>query len=223
MVYDCERSGTSRPGKRGNTGTNVGHSAPSCNLTPPATFCRGSASCYGSALLPTAPARGEAIWLDDNVPMEPPLIVQAQEAVGQLQLSRLGMRRNPRGVSINNLETIFTPTGATDEPLRGSSAFGLGAIATFDTWTVKPGDGDTVTCHPPRSCRHTYERSSVGQERHDDDGNPAYAVRSYGTWTIRYEQGGDPIAIPGAQTAIDGPVTTVPVAVAEVQSVVTRG
>lgn len=247
LYYPCEREGSRNPGKRGNTGTNVSNNAPSCNLTPPATFCRGSASCYiKDSVVPFLPPKseppkpdaqwvvricintdgsggGEAIWLTDDLPVEPPLIVQAQEAVGQLQLPKLGMRRNPRGVSITNLETIFTPTGATDEPLRGSSAFGLVAIATFDTWTVKPGDGDTVTCNPPRSCRHTYHRSSVGQDRHDDDGNPAYAVRSYGTWSIRYEQGGDPITIPGAQTTITGPVTTVPVAVAEVQSVVTGG
>jgi hypothetical protein len=248
LVYPCQRAGNETPGRGGEDPVNVGNKTkPSCNLVPPATFCVGGAACYiKDSVVPFLPpkgpppkpdaqwvvrmcvnadgaAGGEAIWLDDNLPVEPPLIVQAQEAVGQLQLPKLGMRRNPRGVSITNLETIFTPTGATDEPLRGSSAFGLVAIATFDTWTVKPGDGDTVTCNPPRSCRHTYERSSVGQDRHDDDGNPAYAVRSYGTWTIQYEQGGDPITIPGAQTTIVGPVTTVPVAVAEVQSVVTDG
>lgn len=246
LIYPCERGGNRGPGKGGHEGTNVGTKAPSCNLTPPATFCRGTAACYiKDSVVPFLPPKseppkpdaqwvvricintdgsggGEAIWLTDDLPVEPPLIVQAQEAVGELRLPKLGMKTNPRGRSIVNLETRFRPTGPVDEPVEGTSAFGLVAIATLETWYVETGEGE-VSCRLPRACVHTYRRGSAGQADRDAAGLPAYGVRSYGVWAIAYEVDGDPVTIPGAQTTIDGPVTTLPLAVAEIQSVVTGG
>ena len=129
--------------------------------------------------------------------------------------------------SIVFIETRFTPTADLDEELVGSSAFGLVAIATLDAWHIETGDGTTLSCSAAEiaadGCAHTYAKASVGQTGRDTAGQPAYPVRSYGTWSIRYEDGGDPIDIPGAPQTLDGPSTTIPVAVAEIQSVVSGG
>ena len=98
------------------------------------------------------------------------------------------------------------------------------AIATLETWHIDTGEGTTISCSAAQltsgACAHAYRRASVGQTGRDKAGQPAYAVRSYGTWTIAYEDAGVPVNIPGAPLTIDGPSTALPVAVAEIQSVV---
>jgi hypothetical protein len=245
LIYPCERAGRTTPGRDGRDASNAGTGAPSCNLVPPATYCVGGAACYiKDSVVPFLPPKspppkpdadwvvricvnadgsggGEAIWLTDDLPVEPPLSVQAAEAVGELRLPRIRFETDPPVRSIVNIETRFTATGDVDDPLEGSSAFGLVAIATLETWHVDTGDGTTLSCSvQDAACAHTYARASIGQAGRDGDGRPAYAVRSYGTWAIAYEVDGDPVDIPEAPQTIDGPVTTVPVAVAEIQSVV---
>jgi len=248
LIYPCERTGRTTPGRDGRDASGAGTGTPSCTLVPPATYCVGGAACYiKDSVVPFLPPKspppkpdadwvvricvnadgsggGEAIWLTDDLPVEPPLSVQAAEAVGQLRLPRIRFETDPPVRSIVNIETRFTATGDVGDPLTGSSAFGLVAIATLETWHVETGDGTTLSCSvrdaATDACAHTYARASVGQAGRDGEGRPAYAVRSYGTWAIAYEVNGDPVDIPEAPQAIDGPVTTVPVAVAEIQSVV---
>ena len=101
------------------------------------------------------------------------------------------------------------------------------------TWVIDPGDGTgTFTCPagvtlpPPHAttatggCGHTYRRSSAGQKAVTAGGHPAYAVRTYSTWAIRFEQAGRPIVVPGAPTTLDGPANTTLLPVAEVQALV---
>jgi len=249
VVYPCERDGSTQPGRDGRDGSNAGNdTTPSCDLVSPATFCLGSKPCYiKESVVPFAPPKsappkpdaewvvrlclnaggtwgGEAIWLTDALPVEPPLIVQAAEAVGRLRLPEIDFETNPPVRSIVNIETRFTAAGDVADPVEGSSSFGLVAIATLDTWHIVTGDGVTLSCSVAQlgsgACAHVYQRASVGQSQRDEAGQPAYPVRSYGTWTIAYEDGGDPVDIPGAVATLDGPSTTVPVAVAEIQSVV---
>ena len=246
LIYPCKHKGRTTPGRDGRDASNAGTGRPSCNLVPPATYCVGGAACYiKDSVVPFLPPKspppkpgaewvvricvnadgsggGEAIWLTDDLPVEPPLSVQAAEAVGALRLPRIRFETDPPVRSIVNIETRFTATGDVGDPLEGSSAFGLVAIATLETWHVDAGDGTTLSCsvEDAGACAHTYGRASVGQPARDGDGRPAYAVRSYGTWAIAYEVDGDPVDIPEAPQVIDGPVTTVPVAVAEIQSVV---
>ena len=121
-----------------------------------------------------------------------PLLVQAQEAFGELDapVGQVGHSPGPRGLVQLPTWLWLQPGSFTVEP--GSSAEGLQAIAVPAGSTWDTGDGATLNCPgggTPDSpaCSHTYTRAS---ERYD--GN----VRR--TWTVRYEQGGAVIAIPGA-------------------------
>ena len=247
----CQRDGYTERGDEGRDASNVGTGKPSCELVAPATFCLGSKACYiRDGVVPFAPPQspppkpdaqwvvriciangvadlGEAIWLDDGLPVEPPLIVQAQEALGLLKLPKIGFETNPSARSIVNIETRFTATGDVGDPITSSSSFDVVAVATLKTWHIETGEGVTLSCSRAElesgACAHTYRRASVGQPERDDEGQPAYAVRSYGTWSIEYLDGDDPIDIPGTVNQLNGPSTTVPVAVAEIQSVVTGG
>jgi hypothetical protein len=167
---------------------------------------------------------GEAIWLtDDAVPVEPSLIVQARDSVGRLRLTRTGILTDPPAQSIVGLETYFAPA---EEPgvLRGTSAFGLVAVATPAKLIIETGEGGEIACAVPvsRTCMHVYERSSVGQAG-DLDGQPAFALAARTRWRLTYEQGGEQVDIPGAATTLTGPPAAVLLPVAEIQSVVTRG
>jgi hypothetical protein len=81
-------------------------------------------------------------------------------------------------------------------PLNGSSAEGLVAVAEPDNTTWNTGDGGSVTCDgggvpDAAACTHTYTRASARY-----DGNVTR------TWRVHYEQGGNPIGIPGAPVTL---------------------
>jgi hypothetical protein len=78
----------------------------------------------------------------------------------------------------------------------------------------------TTATTTPAGCGHTYRRSSAGQSTRTSDGHPGYTVSAYSVWTIRFEQGGAPVTVPGAPTTLDGPVATRILPVAEVQAIV---
>jgi hypothetical protein len=117
--------------------------------------------------------------------------------------------------------------------VRGSSAFGLVAVASVSGWVIDPGDGTPVVhCSPAAvlpapsagtardGCQHVYGRSSSGQAARGVDGRPGYVVRAHSTWSIRFELNGVAITVPGARTSVDGPSAGSVLPVVEVQSVV---
>jgi hypothetical protein len=138
----CHEDGSATEGRSGAQNIrNDSPSEPSCDLRAPATFCLGTSACYiRDGVVPYAPPKsappkpdaqwvvrvcaaangtsaGEATWLTgDAAPVEPPLIVQARDAVGRPRLTRTGIVTDPPAQSIVGLETYFAPA---EEP-RGA-------------------------------------------------------------------------------------------------------
>jgi len=133
---------------------------------------------------------------------------------------------NPPRRTLVNLDTWYWAQGLTGAELRGTSAFGLVAIATPGRLEVTPGDGSAsftcawVTAKSDR-CLYTYRRASVGGPLTGANGRPAYEATGRATWTLRFEDNGAPVTIDGAPTEINGPAMTSAVEVSEVQTLVT--
>ena len=143
-----------------------------------------------------------------------PLIVQAQEAFGNLAPPGATVRHSPDVHGIVTLPTWFWLDPAAFGELRGTSAEGLVAVAVPDTTQWSTGDGATVTCDgagqayaegASSACTHTYTRASA---RYDG------TVTRH--WVVHYERGGAAIDIPGAPAALDAD-TGWALAVAEAQ------
>lgn len=143
-----------------------------------------------------------------------PLIVQAQEAFGNLAPPDATVQHSPTARGIVKLETWFWLPPNTFGELRGTSAEGLVAVAVPATTVWNTGDGAIVTCAGPgrayadgasSDCIHTYNRASARY-----DGNVARH------WTVHYKQGGAAIDIPGAPVALNAD-TPWALAVAEAQ------
>ncbi|MGL5857612.1 MAG: hypothetical protein ACRC35_04260 [Angustibacter sp.] len=237
------------PGQPGTPGQPAGSGKPSCTLIGKATFCRGTDACYYTEWHPPyivpankpapdaelkvrtcIPAGGswlsEPVWLDPGTPLEPPLAAQAREAVGRLTPPRATLQFNPPRRTVVNIPTWWWTTGLPATPLRGTSAFGLVAIATPDHLDIEPGDGTTLTCpwtttptQASRQCTHTYLRASITATA-SAEGQPAYLATATPTWTITYTDTGTPVTIPDAPTTITGPPATTPVPVTEIQNLV---
>jgi hypothetical protein len=129
-----------------------------------------------------------------------PLIVQAQEAFGNLAPPAGQVRHSPDTRGIVGLATWLWLAPGTFGPLQGSSAEGLVAVAEPDGTTWATGDGGSVACDGPGTpypagggsdCTHTYTRAS-----------PRYDGTVTRTWAVHYEQGGNPIDIPGAPVTL---------------------
>jgi hypothetical protein len=194
-----------------------------------APFCYGGQPCQYTdnvvplAIPPTPPPDGqkyqarycadgskELVVTGGNQPR--PLIVQAQEAFGELiaPAGQVGHSPGPRGIVELPTWLWLQPGAFTVTP--GTSAEGLVAVAEPAGTVWDTGDGASVTCAgggTPNSaaCSHTYTRAA---ERYD--GN----VRR--TWDVHYEQGGAVIAIPGAPDTLTAD-TPWNIAVAEAQVV----
>jgi hypothetical protein len=159
---------------------------------------------------------------------EPPLIVQARQAVGHLHLPRVGLTFNPPGQTIVGIDTWWWATGPGATPRHGTSAFGLVATARPTGLDIDPGDGsDTLHCPytttktaAERHCASAYTRSSVTGTA-DYHGQPAYTATATPTWTITFTNDGTPITFPGFDTTVAGPPARATVPVAEVQTIVT--
>lgn len=143
-----------------------------------------------------------------------PLIVQAQEAFGNLAPPGATVQHSPDTRGIVKLATWFWLAPASFAELQGTSAEGLVAVAVPDTTVWTTGDGASVTCAGPgrayaegagSDCTHTYTRASARY-----DGNVARH------WAVHYEQGGAPIDIPGAPANLNAD-TAWALAVAEAQ------
>jgi hypothetical protein len=148
-----------------------------------------------------------------------PLIVQAQEAFGNLAPPQGVVAHSPDTRGIVQLPTWLWLDGGSFGRLTGTSAEGLVAVAEPDTTVWDTGDGGSVTCAGPgtpyaagaaATCTHTYTRSSAG-----------YHGNVTRNWRVHYEQGGAAIDIPGAPVALTAN-TAWNLAVAEAQ-VVTGG
>jgi hypothetical protein len=182
-------------------------------------------NCYEDGA--TAPT-SYPVWVGPNVVATPPLAAQAVTAIGQLNIPVPHLAFNPPGRTLVGIPTYFWAENAPGGELTGSSAFGLVAIATPDHLVVDPGDGSGAQNCPwvtsesaaSQDCTYTYLRSSVnGSASHD--GQPAYAATVTASYTIRFEDGGTPVNIPGVQTTITSAAATSAVPVAEVQAIVT--
>ncbi|TNC47373.1 hypothetical protein [Mumia zhuanghuii] len=151
---------------------------------------------------------------------------QAMQAIGRIVLPTPDIHISPANRSIVNLDTWFWAEGLPPTE-SGSSAFGLVAYADFDRLVVDPGDGTgTLSCTATTSaaaqadCHHEYVRSSVrGSAR--VEGRPAFAVSAEAVYALRFEVGGNEVAVPGAPTTLTSPTATAALRVDEVQSVVT--
>jgi hypothetical protein len=153
-------------------------------------------------------------WVQAGGTQPRPLIVQAQEAYGNLAPPAGVVRHSPDARGIVTLPTWFWLDPGTFGVLHGSSAEGLVAVAEPDSTTWRTGDGGTVTCTGPGTpyhqgassdCTHTYTRASA-----------RYAGSVTRTWRVHYEQGGNPIDIAGAPGTLTAD-TAWALAVAEAQ------
>jgi hypothetical protein len=168
---------------------------------------------------------GVAQWVG-QASQPPPWVDQAREAVGQIVLPTATLAFNPTSRTLVNLDTWFWARGLTGQELRGTSAFGLVAIATPGRLVVTPGDGSAplvcswVTTKSDR-CAYAYQRSSVGGSARGVSGAPAYDASGLATWSVRFEIDGATRTIAGAPTELTGSRMTTAVEVAEVQTIVT--
>lgn len=185
---------------------------------PPGTKPEGGEAVVLYCLYPDGGRGARPIWSGEEPPS---LAEQAQEAIGNIDLGTSKVGISPAARTLVNLDTWYWLDGGMPETATGSSAFGLVAIATFQGFRVTTGDGSTVTCpyvtteqQAKTSCTHTYRRSSGGRD---------YTVSAVATYGLRFEINGRAITnIPGAPATLDGPVTSSPLEVAEVQTRVTR-
>lgn len=129
-----------------------------------------------------------------------PLIVQAQEAYGNLAPPAGDVRHSPDVRGIVGLPTWLWLAPGSFGVLDGSSAEGLVAVAEprGTDWTT--GDGGAIACDGPGTpyaagatdgCTHTYRKSSARY-----DGTVAR------NWQVHYEVGGTPVDIPGAPVTL---------------------
>jgi hypothetical protein len=171
---------------------------------------------------------GTPVWVrPGDVGTEPSLVVQARQAVGALRLPRGVLRFSPQGRSFVGLDTWWWVEGLPVGRVKGSSAFGLVAVATPVGLRVDPGDGSEIVECPvvrsvavaERDCVSVYARSSVGGSVRVG-GRPAFVAVATGTWRVAFVDSGTPVTIAGFDPVVEGPVVRVPVPVAEIQTVV---
>lgn len=142
-----------------------------------------------------------------------PLIVQAQEAYGNLAPPAGVVRHSPDVRGIVSLDTWFWLAPGTFAEVRGSSAEGLVAVAEPAGTVWRTGDGGSVGCagagvpygSAGQGCTHVYTKAS-----------PRYDGSVTRTWQVHYEVGGATVAIPGAPDTLTA-ATGWALAVAEAQ------
>jgi hypothetical protein len=227
--------------------------APLCDIASasPSTFCYGSTPCYYKDtvvpyLPPSSPPptpgadwrvrmcflsgtpgglpTGTAEWVG-QAPPPPSQLDQSVEATGRIDMPKATLSFNPTVRTLVNLDTWFWAQDLKAEPLRGTGAFGLVAVATPKKLEIRPGDGSVLPCGwviaKSDGCPHVYQRSSAGGPVRAPDGRAAYQASGTAIWSLHFELGGVRVIIPGARTELRGPEMTSPVVVAEVQTLVT--
>ena len=183
--------------------------APPTETAPPGQeyklqLCWPCGGCFG----PPAPS-----YILNGPPVRP-LIVQAQEAFGNLAPPAGAVRHSPDVRGIVSLPTWLWLQPGSFAEVFGSSAEGLVAVAEPDSTTWNTGDGGSVGCDgggtpyaagAAATCTHTYTRASA---RYDGS-----VTR---TWRVHYELGGNIVDIAGAPAALNAN-TAWNLAVAEAQ------
>lgn len=224
-------------------------SEPPCDLTqsPYNEFCEGTVACWGNnpaandedavadelgtkpgddyhvAYKACADGSDEWYWTkDDEGPTTEEL---ALEAYGQLRFPDFTMMFNPPGRTFVNLDTWWWAQGANDDPLIGTAALGVRAVAEPDHMEVDPGDGrGAFNCRfvteKSDECVHTYRRASVRGTTTDAEGRRAYAGRMRLVYTVRFEIDGAPLEVEGVPTGFTSDWIETPVPVLEIQTVV---
>lgn len=176
------------------------------------------------------PVAVEIYWSGgpEDVPQPPSLQQQSRTAIGELDLSMPALRTSPEGRTLVNFPTWFWLEDAAEEQ-TGSSAFGLVAIATVQELRIDPGDGsEAFSCPWVTSSRQAREKCTFGYTRASYDGaaswegKPAHLASASAEWTLRFEMNGNPVTIPGAPATLEGPASTTPIRVDEVQTLVRR-
>jgi hypothetical protein len=245
-VNRCKDIKPGQPGGPGNGGTPV-----DCGLnkmTPQpgygAYFCVGTAACtIKDNWVPYAPPTTTAppgqqwklrlCWPCGgclgppvptyilNGPVARPLIVQAQEAFGNLAPPAGNVLHSPGNKAVVALPTFFWLDPGTFGELRGTSAEGLVAVAQPQGTEWDPGDGTgVITCDgagtpyvdgadAAGACTHTYAAMS-----------PAYNGQVTRRWAVHYENGGAAITIAGAPAVL---TATTPFALTVVETQVVGG
>jgi hypothetical protein len=147
-------------------------------------------------------------------PVARPLIVQAQEAFGNLAPPDGAVKHSPDVHGIVGLATWLWLEPGSFAEVFGSSAEGLVAVAEPAGTTWDTGDGGSVGCDgggtpytagAAATCTHTYSRASA---RYDGT-----VTR---TWRVHYELAGNVVDIAGAPVALTA-ATNWALAVAEAQ------
>ncbi|SFD47373.1 hypothetical protein [Streptomyces aidingensis] len=158
-------------------------------------------------------------------PEERSLPDRAWEAFGQLATPDFGIAFSPPQQAVVALDTWWWAAGAGDGELRSASVEGVVAIAAPDRMEVDPGDGSGVLDCPfttvkSDACTHVYEKASVNGTAQTADGTAAYPVRARLVYTVRFEEDGAPVEVPGLPETLESPWEEAPVPVTEVQGVV---
>lgn len=177
---------------------------------------------YRSCRYPDGTTETQWYWSTQNE--EPPLEEQAMEAYGLLTTPNFDLSFNPPQRTYVNLDTWWWADGAGDDEITGSSAFSVVAIATPDHIEVDPGDGSgTITCDWATSksdtCTHAYNQASTNGDA-QVNGSPAYTASATLVYSVRFENGGEPLEIEGLPTELESPPEQVEVPVAEMQNLV---
>lgn len=241
---DADPGGTGSSGGSGGTGgNNGGGSEPPCDITlarglGDAQWCEGDGyACWAN--IPSAVYPEPADWPEEpptpdsvyiykscnngtdrytswgwQTPDQPSTEELAWQAYGRLTLPEFSLAFNPPGSTIIRIETWWWAAGAGPGAVTGSSAAGLVAIAEPKEMLIEPGDGSRrFSCEwsvtKSDTCTYTYQRAS--------DGYPARAQLVY---TVRFEDGGTPIEVPGLPETIETPWQETVVPVNEVQAIV---
>jgi hypothetical protein len=247
-TYTCTDTDPGDSGKPGDGGS--GGSKPTCDLKDKGTFCRGTVPCYYDEwhppyVLPDGEKPSEdsepllvvceymrggwevvdVVWSDDGRPAEPSLADQATEAIGEIDLPTPDLSWNPPDLAYVTLPTWFWVGNATTTEVRGTSAFGLVAVATLNEVRVDPGDHTKILTCPlttsPKAavqCAHTYERASVRGGTHTADGRPAYEATMTTVWDLTFINDGVQVTIAGAPDTLTSDPGLAAVPVAEIQA-----
>ncbi|AYY12113.1 hypothetical protein EF847_04710 [Actinobacteria bacterium YIM 96077] len=167
-------------------------------------------------------------WWDWHTPDEPSLPDEAWQAYGRLEFPEFTLKFSPIDRSLVDVDTWYWVDGPSADPIEGTSAAGMVAIATPRHIEVDPGDGSGVmtcewTVEESDACAHVYSRASTNGSVESADGEPAYEGRARLVYDIHFEFEGSSIELPGLpdEFTTDWESTAIPVA--ESQSVVVRG
>ncbi len=170
---------------------------------------------------------GPGVWqFLDLAELDQPTPEQlALEAFGRLTVPDFSLAFNPPTRSYVTIDTWWWAEGAGAGDITGSAAFGVVAIGEPDFIEVDPGDGSgsfecpwTVT--QSDACTYTYDRASVNGTAVAADGSPAYPAQARLVYSVRFEQNGSPLDLPGLPDSLEGPWVSTPVPVAEIQATV---